>query len=82
MGDEAVHFSVDFHVDRGIKELGINEEYKSSVMPDVHESQIVIDFRELEFDADWLIQVQKLDQESIPLYLEISHTVPFASIYQ
>ena len=51
-------------------------------MPDVHESQLVIDFRELEFDADWLIQVQKLDKESIPLYLEISHTVLFASTYQ
>ena len=67
------HFSLDFHVDRGIKELQMSEEYQSSVMPD--ENQMVIDFRTFEFDYDWNIIVRKLDQESIPLYLEFSHTV-------
>ena len=69
------HFSLDFHVDRGIKELQMSEEYQGSVMPDVHENQMVIDFRTFEFDYDWNIIVRKLDQESIPLYLEFSHTV-------
>ena len=57
--------------------LKMNEEYRSSVMPDIHENQMVIDFQTFEFDYDWNIIVKKLDQESIPLYLEFSHTVPF-----
>lgn len=80
VGNEAVHFSLDFHVDRGIKELEMNKEYRDSVMPDIHENQMIVDFRTYEFDYNWEIVVQKLDQPSIPLYLEFSHTVSRSSV--
>ena len=72
---DLVHFSVNFLVDRDIVYLQNNEDVTAVVEPDSHGQHFIIDLRELEYDSDLYIGIQKLNEYDTTLTLDVSLTV-------
>lgn len=72
---DLVHFSVNFLVDRDIVYLQNNENVTAVVEPDSHGQHFIIDLRELEYDSNLYIGIQKLNEYDTTLTLDVSLTV-------
>ena len=83
--DEPLYFSLKFNVDRGraavcVERPGIihlehDQITLATVMPDNHGQDFLIDLRNEEYDTDIYLGLQKKDQPSVTLKVDISLTV-------
>ena len=78
---DIVHFSVNFLVDRDIVYLQNNEAIEAVVEPDSHGQHFIIDLRNLEYDSDLYIGIQKLNEFDTTLTLDVSLTVGISSSF-